>query len=72
MERKIYQDLLKWKNSENRKTLVLQGARQVGKIYIVNLFGAKNYANVVYCNFKKEQRLKDFFTDFVPQNILKS
>lgn len=71
MERKIYQDLINWKNSEERKPLVLQGARQVGKTYIVNLFGAKNYANVVYCNFEKEQGLKDFFTDLVPQNILK-
>ena len=31
MERKIYQDLINWKNSEDRKPLVLQGARQVGK-----------------------------------------
>ncbi len=71
MERKIYQDLLRWKNSEDRKPLVLQGARQVGEIYIVNLFGAENYANVVYCNFEKEPGLKDFFTDLVPQNIPK-
>ena len=72
MERKIYQDLINWKNSEDRKPLVLQGARQVGKTYIVNLFGAENYANVVYCNFEKEQGLKDFFTDLIPQNILKN
>lgn len=71
MERKIYQDLLKWKNSEDRKPLILQGARQVGKTYIVNLFGAENYSNVVYCNFEREQYLKDFFTDLVPNNILK-
>ena len=71
MERKIYQDLLNWKNSPDRKPLVLQGARQVGKTYIVNLFGAENYANVVYCNFEKEQGLKDFFDDLEPKNILK-
>ena len=72
MERKIYQDLVTWKNSLDRKPLILQGARQVGKTYIVNLFGSKNYANVVYCNFEKEQGLKDFFTnDLDPKNILK-
>lgn len=71
MERKIYQDLLNWKNSIDRKPLVLQGARQVGKTYIVNLFGDNNYANVVYCNLEKDPNLKDFFTDLSPQNIIK-
>jgi predicted AAA+ superfamily ATPase len=70
MKRKIYQDLLIWKNSHDRKPLILQGARQVGKTYIVNLFGADNYANVVYCNFEKEPGLADFFTDLKPKNIL--
>ena len=37
MERKIYKNLLDWKFSENRKPLILQGARQVGKTYIVNV-----------------------------------
>ena len=71
MERKIYKDLLDWKNSSTRKPLILQGARQVGKTYIVNIFGAENYSNVVYFNFEKEQGLKDFFSDLVPQNIIK-
>ncbi|MCI7402100.1 MAG: ATP-binding protein [Christensenella sp.] len=70
MKRKIYKDLLKWKDSEDRKPLILQGARQVGKTYIVNIFGTKNYANVVYCNFEREQALKDFFTDLSPSAIL--
>lgn len=71
MKRKIYQDLLNWKNSDNRKPLILQGARQVGKTYIVNvLFGAENYANVVYCNFEKEPGLADFFMDLNPKTIL--
>lgn len=60
IERKIYQDLLKWKDSKDRRLLILQGARQVGKTYIVNLFGAENYTNVVYYNFEKEQGLEDF------------
>ena len=71
MERKIYNDLVLWKNSTDRKPLVLQGARQVGKTYTVNLFGSREYANVVYCNFEQEQGLADFFSDLVPKNILK-
>jgi len=71
MKRKIYQNLVEWKKSEDRKPLVLQGARQVGKTYIVVLFGAKEYVNVIYCNFEKDTALKDFFIDLNPINILK-
>ncbi len=71
MERKIYHQLLSWKNAKDRKPLILQGARQVGKTYIVNLFGGKEYANVAYCNFEREKGLADFFSDLIPQNIIK-
>ncbi|MBO5067018.1 MAG: AAA family ATPase, partial [Clostridia bacterium] len=71
MERKIYQDLLNWKNSEARKPLILQGARQVGKTYIVNYFAGKEYQNYIYCNFEKEKGLEDFFTDLNPENIIR-
>ncbi len=71
MERKIYKDLLKWKNSKDRKPLILQGARQVGKTYIVNLFGANEYTNAVYCNFEKDQGLCEFFNDLTPEVILR-
>ena len=63
MRRKIYNNLLEWKNSETRKPLILQGARQVGKTYIVNYFAGKEYNNYIYCNFEKDQALKDFFKD---------
>lgn len=71
MERKIYTDLLKWKQSSDRKPLILQGARQVGKTYIVNYFAGKEYANSVYCNFEKDRGLHEFFLDLSPRNILK-
>ncbi len=71
MERKIYHDLLNWKNSTERKPLILQGARQVGKTYIVNYFAGREYANSVYCNFEKDTGLHDFFDDLSPENILK-
>ncbi len=70
MERKIYKDLLKWKNSPNRKPLVMQGARQVGKTYIVNLFATNEYVNFVYCNLEKEPELQDFFVNLDPRKII--
>lgn len=71
MRRKIYNNLLEWKNSETRKPLILQGARQVGKTYIVNYFAGKEYNNYLYCNFEKDQGLKDFFKDLNPESIIK-
>ncbi len=71
MERKIYSDLLKWKKSTDRKPLILQGARQVGKTYIVNYFAGKEYAGCVYCNFEKDIGLQDFFKDLSPTTIIK-
>lgn len=72
MKRKIYDSLLKWKNSQDRKPLILQGARQVGKTYIVNLFGSNEYANVVYCNFEQETNLKEFFENLDPKQIIRN
>ena len=71
MERKIYQDLLAWKQNPDRKPLILQGARQVGKTYIVNYFAGKEYANSIYCNFEKDSRLHDFFDNLTPELIVK-
>lgn len=71
MERKIYQDLLVWKQNPDRKPLILQGARQVGKTYIVNYFAGKEYANSIYCNFEKDSRLHDFFDNLTPELIVK-
>ena len=71
MERKIYRDLLEWKSSPDRKPLILQGARQVGKTYIVNYFAGKEYANCVYCNFEKDAGLHDFFKNLTPAIIIK-
>lgn len=71
MERKIYGELSEWKNSRDRKPLILQGARQVGKTYIVNYFAGKEYANSVYCNFEKDSGLHDFFKNLSPMQIIK-
>ena len=57
MEREILKDLIKWKESKNRKPLIIHGARQVGKTYIVKEFGRNNYDNVIYVNFETNKEL---------------
>ena len=46
MERLAYKQLLEWKNRSNRKPLILNGARQVGKTWLLKEFGANEYSNV--------------------------
>lgn len=71
MKRKIYKNLLDWKKDKYRKPLILQGARQIGKTYIVNDFAGKEYHNYVYCNFEKERGLESLFDNLVPGDILR-
>ena len=61
MYRKILNDLKKWKNDNNRKPLILRGARQVGKTYIINQFGIENYEAVAYFNFDHDTSLYNLF-----------
>lgn len=61
MRRKIYTQLLKWKASKDRKPLMLLGARQVGKTWIMKYFGEKEYKNVAYINCDDEPRMKQLF-----------
>ena len=61
MYRKIINDLLKWKNDKNRKPLILRGARQVGKTYIIKQFGSENYEGVAYFNFDHDTELYNLF-----------
>ena len=57
MEREIIKKLIVWKNSKKRKPLIVQGARQVGKTYIIKEFGNMYYENVVYVNFEKNKQI---------------
>ena len=52
MKRLVEQRLLQWKNSANRKPLLIYGARQIGKTYSMLAFGKEHYTNTVYCNFE--------------------
>ena len=61
MERFILRKLLRWKESDYRKPLILDGVRQVGKTWILNEFGRLCYENTAYFNFRSNPELKDFF-----------
>jgi len=61
MKRDIYAKLSSWKNSKDRKPLILQGARQVGKTYILKEFGKREFEDFAYFNFEEEPRLAEFF-----------
>lgn len=61
MERKVMQDLLNWKSDKERKPMVLKGARQVGKTWIMKEFGKNYYNSYVYFNFDEEDELKSIF-----------
>ncbi|RLA59911.1 MAG: hypothetical protein DRQ88_13350 [Epsilonproteobacteria bacterium] len=61
MRRKLFTDLVDWKNSRNRKPLILRGARQVGKTFLLKKFGASEFPVFHYFNFEAEPQLKSFF-----------
>lgn len=71
LKRNAMQDLLNWKASEDRKPLVLRGARQVGKTWLMKEFGQNHYESSVYFNFDEEDELKSIFeTNKNPQRII--
>ena len=61
MKRAIYDDLLEWKNNNDRKPLLLEGVRQCGKTYILKEFGKREYENVAYFTFEKNPDLSEIF-----------
>ncbi|MCI8586005.1 MAG: ATP-binding protein [Lachnospiraceae bacterium] len=61
MKRNAIEDLMKWKDSEERKPMVLKGARQVGKTWLMREFGQQYYQHFVYFNFDEEDALKSIF-----------
>ena len=63
MKRDIYNKLLQWKNDSNRKPLIITGARQVGKTWIMREFGKNEYSNVVYINCDNEKRIETLLSE---------
>lgn len=71
MKRFAIKELEKWKDSPRRKPLIIEGARQVGKTWLVKEFASIQYKNMVYVNFEKQIYIRDIFkTDFDIDRIL--
>lgn len=70
MERLIYNNLLKWKDRSDRKPLILLGARQVGKTYILKTFGEREFKNVVYVNCHQNDFTRNLFRDLDVNRIV--
>jgi hypothetical protein len=71
MKRRIWNKLLAWKVKERRKPLIISGARQVGKTWLMQEFGRKEFRNVIYLNCDDESRAKAMFEpDFDIDRIL--
>lgn len=70
MKREIYKQLLEWKLSVNRKPLILQGARQIGKTWILRHFGECEYKYVAYINCDNEPLAQSLFVDYNIERIL--
>lgn len=65
MKREIENNLQKWKISNDRKPLIIQGARQIGKTYIIKEFGKDNYENVIYINFENNNDVCEMFDESI-------
>ena len=73
MERIVFQKLVEWKDSATRKPLVLNGARQVGKTWLLEQLGKQYFKKVAYLVCRKNQTLKDVFSlDFDTDRILRA
>lgn len=63
MKRNAWNQLLKWKDMDGRKPLIVMGARQVGKTYLVRKFAEENFSNMVYVNCDFEKKMKTLFDE---------
>lgn len=63
MQRFLMEELIQWKDKDNRKPLILKGARQVGKTWLMKEFGRLHFKKVAYVTFYNNQRMKKVFDD---------
>lgn len=71
MERYVMEQLIQWKNRTNRKPLIVKGARQVGKTWLMKEFGKRYFKYTAYVNFDNNERMKDVFAmDYDIERIL--
>ena len=73
MERKLMKKLAAWREKgKDRKPLILDGARQVGKTYVLREFGLRYYKNVIYVNFETNLPVASYFDeDISPERIIR-
>ena len=71
MEREIYGKLLEWKASPQRKPLILNGARQTGKTWILKEFGKNEYKHLAYISCDNNPDMQNVFTDFNPDRLIR-
>jgi len=62
MLRDAIKDLIRWKNGDHRKPLIIRGARQVGKTWIMKEFGKTHYEKFAYINFDNNERMESLFS----------
>lgn len=72
MERIAYKKLVTWKNSKSRKPLILEGARQVGKTWLLKHFGENEFNNYVYINCDNNPQLENIFLDYDIKRIIRN
>jgi len=70
MKRDISKYLCEWKNENNRRPLLLRGARQTGKTFVVNEFGKNEFNSYILLNFERNPEFKDIFTSNSPKDII--
>lgn len=71
MERSLMKELEKWKDSPHRKPLLIRGARQVGKTWLMRELGARCFEKTIYINFDRDRRLHDVFLgDIEPHGLV--
>ena len=61
LKRKFIETLKQWKNTKKRECLLVNGARQVGKTFIIDVFGRENYQSYIYLNLFKNPEYKQIF-----------
>ena len=72
MERVVFQNLIEWKNKTDRKPLILNGGRQVGKTWLLREFAKREYKKEAYVMCRKNDFVKQIFsTDFNTERILR-
>ena len=70
IHRSIYRTLMKWKNDTSRKPVLLRGARQIGKTFIIDHFAKNEFTNAITINFERNPEFKEIFTVNDPLKII--